>query len=221
MKLRPVTCIHVAAYLFSALVLALTAFSHHCAIVTGWTSVDEHTRTDFYVSEGHIVVLQIYDPVGWGGMPYYYSLEKPLGINALMIFRAEGVESVGGFLSISMGRRVVLKMARLVLSLPCHFGRSCSLQWHGCAASICLNGVGISVHDVQNYRRGAGTSDETPPRHLHSRRRVSVQWRGAGGVGDQFLPIPFVESALERNALRIDINRRPVLSVHGWGRPRK
>jgi len=59
MKIRPVTCIHVAAYLFSALVLACSAFSYDRAWDLQWTA---GTKLNWIVlDDGQLCVTELYD----------------------------------------------------------------------------------------------------------------------------------------------------------------
>lgn len=55
MKLRLVTCIHIAAYLFSALLLGASAFSYYRAIVF-WNCQIQSEYTRIYFDEGHLLV---------------------------------------------------------------------------------------------------------------------------------------------------------------------
>lgn len=80
MKIRPATCIHVAAYLFSALVLGTSALSHHRWIDLRWCLSGTATRLVAY--EGKCCVRQtshlksdyyfdmkMFDPFTFGVLP--------------------------------------------------------------------------------------------------------------------------------------------------------
>lgn len=80
MKIRPVTCIHVAAYLFSALVLGTSAVSYYRAIGMGWTS--GHRLNLTFINEGCFILLRAHDDV-WSS-PFYFCVLETIVFRALI-----------------------------------------------------------------------------------------------------------------------------------------
>lgn len=74
-KKRVVWCVHIAAFLFSVLVLSVSAFSYYRWITLNWTSGPNDTDNEIHFDEGHIVVVRYFD-TRWN-RPFDVSIRNP------------------------------------------------------------------------------------------------------------------------------------------------
>lgn len=87
MKIRPVWCIHIVAFLFSLLILSVSAFSCYRGIRTSWGSVTTKTSTFNVIAfhQGHIIVRREFrSDVRRSPVPFRYSLYVPEPIDSVL-----------------------------------------------------------------------------------------------------------------------------------------
>jgi hypothetical protein len=86
MKIRAVWCIHIAAFLFSVLILSLTSFSYYRAILLDGYFCDRYTHV--IVSEGRVLFHRIRMKVN---RPWTFELLQPRLIAGIFEGYQEGI----------------------------------------------------------------------------------------------------------------------------------